>query len=316
MTLLISGSMAIDTVMSCPFPFALDSQQVDTQRLAISFYMPQMNHVWGGCAGNIAYAVKQLGGKPIVLATMGHDATDYLSYFHTQGIDTSYIQVLPEQLTAKAVIMNDSLGQQITGFHPGAMNEAHTQTANLAIDQQHPNWAIVSPDGKQAMLERSSELAARKIPFIADPGQAMPIMSKIDLNTLMHGANVIAVNETEAQLLETTLEYSIEQLSYTLPVLVTLGDQGCSFWQQGKVHTIKALNNIKAVDPTGCGDSLRGAWLHALSLGWSMLDGLRLGNLMGGYKVQYAGAQGYNVSMVELRELWITHYGIEVVFPG
>ncbi len=308
MTVLISGSVAIDTLLSSPFPFALDSQQVAAQRLAVSYYMPQMSQVWGGCAANIAYALKQLGGQPIVMATVGDDSGPYLARFEQLGMNTDFIKVIPGQFTAKAVIMSDSLGQQITGFHPGAMDQAHVQTADALLARVQPSWAIVSPDGKQGMLNRCAELTAAGVRFIADPGQAMPILTQTDLNHMTNGAAALAVNEHEAVMLETTMQTSVAQLSKQLPVLVTKGDQGLSLWQDGQVQTLDAIHGVKAVDPTGCGDALRGAWLQALSLGWGMLDALRLGNLMGAYKVQHAGAQGYTIAMSDLKKMWQTHH--------
>jgi adenosine kinase len=308
MTILISGSVAIDTLLASPFPFALEADQIASQRLAVSYYMPEMRQVWGGCAANIGYAVKQLGGEPVVMATVGDDSAQYLARFKQLGMSTDYVKVLSGQFTAKAVIMSDSLGQQITGFHPGAMNDAHVQTAAAAVAQFKPSWAIVSPDGKQGMLNRCAELAAAGVQFIADPGQAMPIMGKDDLLAMMRGAAAIAVNEHEAVMLEAALGTTVVQLSQTLPVLVTLGDQGLSLWQSGVAHTLPVVAGVKALDPTGCGDSLRGAWLHALSLGWPMMDALRLGNLMGALKVQHQGAQGYTASMADLKALWAQHY--------
>lgn len=308
MTVLISGSVAIDTLLTSPFPFALEADQVAAQRLAVSYYMPEMRQVWGGCAANIGYALKQLGGNPIVMATVGDDSSAYMARFDQLGMNTAYVKVLAGQFTAKAVIMSDSLGQQITGFHPGAMNDAHVQTAQAAVEQFKPSWAIVSPDGKQGMLNRCAELAAAGVKFIADPGQAMPIMAKDDLHAMMVGAAAIAVNEHEATMLEAALGQSVADLSQTIPVLVTLGDKGLSLWQQGMAHTLPVIEGVKALDPTGCGDSLRGAWLHGLTQGWSMLDALRLGNLMGAHKVQHQGAQGYTVTMNDLKAMWSQHY--------
>ena len=310
MTIFISGSIAIDTVMSCPAPFVLDAEQVSKQRLTASYYVSAMQHVWGGCAANIAYAVRQLGGTPIIMATIGSDGSEYLKYLQQQDISIEYIKSIPHHLTAKATIFSDSLGQQITGFYAGAMNEAQIQIASIALTKHQPSWAIVSPDGKQAMINRSIELAQAKVPFIADPGQAIPIMDKNDLLTLMQGASAIAVNEAEAVILEDTLKQNAQALSNKIPVLITLGDKGLCFWDKGLVYTLDAIKNIVAVDATGCGDSLRGAWLYALSQGWSMLDGLRLGNLMGAYKVQQAGAQGYVVSLNDLQILWHKHYDV------
>ncbi|MEN9912106.1 MAG: hypothetical protein RI956_550 [Pseudomonadota bacterium] len=310
MTIFISGSIAIDTVMSCPAPFLLDAEQVSKQRLTASYYVSNMQHVWGGCAANIAYAARQLGATPIVMATVGSDAGEYLKYFQQQGISIEYIKSIPHYLTAKATIFSDSLGQQITGFYAGAMNEAHVQKADIALTKYQPTWAIVSPDGKQAMINRSIELAQAKVPFIADPGQATPIMDKNELLILMQGASVIAINEAEAVILEHTLKQNAQELSHKTPVVITLGDKGLCFWDKGLAHTLEAVKDIAAVDATGCGDSLRGAWLYALSRGWSMFDGLRLGNLMGAYKVQRAGAQGYVVSLNDLQMLWHKHYDV------
>jgi adenosine kinase len=307
MTVLISGSVAIDTVLSSPFPFALDADQVAAQRLAVSYYMPTMTQVWGGCGANIAYALKQLGGTPLLMATVGSDAQPYLDRLAGLGMNCEYVRPVAGEFTAKAVIMTDALAQQITGFHPGAMNHAHTQSAAPVLAKHAVQWAIVSPDGKDAMLQRSRELAQANVKFIADPGQAMPIMSADDIHVLIQGAALLAVNEHEAVMLETALGCTVAQLSARLPVLVTLGNAGLVLWDNGQPQAVPAVKGVVAVDPTGCGDSLRGAVLHALTLGWSLLDALKLGNLMGAYKVQHAGGQGYTVSMNDLRTLWAQH---------
>jgi adenosine kinase len=188
------------------------------------------------------------------------------------------------------------------------MNDAHVQSASAAVAQFKPSWAIVSPDGKQGMLNRCAELAGAGVKFIADPGQAMPIMGKDDLLAMMTGAAAIAVNEHEATMLEAALGETVATLSHRIPVLVTLGDKGLSLWQQGQATTLPVIAGVKAVDPTGCGDSLRGAWLFGLTQNWSMIDSLRLGNLMGAHKVQHQGAQGYQVTLSDLNAMWAQHY--------
>ena len=299
----------MDTVLSSPFPFALDAVQIATQRLAVSYYMPTMTQVWGGCAANIAYALKQLGGDPLMMATVGTDAQPYLDRLAALGMRCDYVRTVAGEFTAKAVILTDNLAQQITGFHPGAMNHAHIQSAAPALKTHAVNWAIVSPDGKEAMLQRSRELADAGVQFIADPGQAMPIMAAADIEALIHGAALLALNEHEAVMLESALRCTVAQLSERLPIVVTLGNAGLTLWERGQPRNLPAVKGVVAVDPTGCGDSLRGAVLHALTLGWTLYNALKLGNLMGAHKVQHAGGQGYTVSMDTLKTLWTQHYG-------
>ena len=309
MTALISGSVAIDTLLASPFPFELDASQVDAKRLAVSYFMPDMRQVWGGCAANIAYALKQLGGDPLVLATVGDDDAAYRQRFAALGLRSEGLKTIAGTFTAKAVIMSDNLGQQITGFHPGAMGHAHAQTiASVLTTKHHLTWGIVSPDGKEAMLQRCAELKALKIPFIADPGQALPILDASDLRTMIDGASLIAVNEHEAVMMASKLGKNASELSHSIAVLETLGDKGLNFWQVGQCTHIAAIAGVSAVDPTGCGDSLRGAVLYALTLGWSWLDALRLGNLMGAHVVQSAGAQTYTINLGDLKALWVKHY--------
>ena len=310
MTLLISGSVATDTLLASPFPFALDAEQTQANRLAVSYFMPDMRQVWGGCGANIAYAAKQLGADSLVMATVGDDAaaSNYRARFAELGLRTAGLKTVAGTFTATAVIMTDSLGQQITGFHPGAMSHAHTQTVAQASAGLNLSYGIVAPDGKDAMLQRAAELAALNVPFIADPGQAMPILDAVDLHVMMQGASLLAVNEHEAAMMEAKLGQTAAELSNTLPVLVTLGDKGLNFYDQGLCTTIAAVADLKALDPTGCGDSLRGAVLWALTQGWSMLNALRLGNLMGAHVVQFQGAQGYTVDLVALQTMWAAHY--------
>ena len=311
MTLLISGSVATDTLLASPFPFALDAAQIQSNRLAVSYFMPEMRQVWGGCGANIAYAAKLLGADPLVIATLGDDAAgaNYRTRFADLGMRAQGLKTVANTFTATAVIMSDSGGQQITGFHPGAMGHAHTQTVAQVSAGLKLSYGIVAPDGKDAMLQRAAELAAMKVPFIADPGQAMPILDAADLRTMMQGACLLAVNEHEAAMMEAKLGQNAAVLSHTLPVLITLGDKGLDFYDKGLCSHIAAVAGVSAIDPTGCGDSLRGALLWALTQGFSMLDALRLGNLMGAHVVQFQGAQGYTADLGTLKNLWAAHYG-------
>lgn len=309
MTTLICGSIALDTILSSPFPFALEPEAVAAQRVSVSYFMPDMAVQWGGCGANIAYAMQQLGGKPLLMGTVGRDAQEYIQRFNALGIDTQYIKVIPEAHTARAVIMSDNMGQQITGFHPGAMDFAHELSAKPIHAKHTIDWAIISPDGKEGMLSRAQELGQLGVKTICDPGQAMPILSREDLQILMQHAKVLAVNEHEAEMLQKTLGQRLAQIAERISLLVTLGDQGLMFYENAEtIIKIPAVQNIATVDATGCGDALRGAWLFGLSQGASHIDSLRLGTLLAAHKLQYKGGQGYTADLSAMRGAWETHF--------
>ena len=294
MASLICGSLAFDTIMNFEGRFAEQILPDQLHILNVSFLVPTLRRDFGGCAGNIAYALKLLGGNPIPMATVGQDGASYLERLKSLGINSDSIKTVTNNYTAQAMIMTDLDNNQITAFHPGAMNEAHH---NDIPSSPHIKLAIIAPDGRQAMLDHADRLSKRGIPFIFDPGQGLPMFGKEDLEHFVALASWVTVNDYEAKMLVDRLGVSISELSKRLKgVIVTLGAHGCEVWVDGTCTTVAPVTAKEVLDPTGCGDAFRGALLFGLEQGWSLVQCAELGNKVGAIKIAHKGPQNYTLS--------------------
>ena len=294
MSTLICGSLAFDTITDFPGRFAQQILPEQVHILNVSFLVPTLRREFGGCAGNIAYTLQQLGGMPLVMAALGNDGGGYLKRLAGWGLDTSLVRVVDDSYTAQAIIITDTDNNQITAFHPGAMQSAH-ETAVPARDDIA--LAIVAPDGRDAMLQHAEQLAARRIPFLFDPGQGLPMFNGGELSRFVEQANWVAVNDYEAQMLCERIGTTLADLSrsHLRGVVVTLGAQGCDVWQQGVRTQVPGVTATAVVDPTGCGDAFRGALLYGLERGWALPRCAALGNRVGALKIAQRGGQNHRL---------------------
>lgn len=293
MSALICGSLAFDNIMIYDGKFADHILPDQLHILNISFLVPSMHRDFGGCAGNIAYALKLLGGQPLVMATVGQDGASYIERMRGWGISTQHVLQLGAHYTAQCAIMTDSSNNQITGFHPGAMAHAHLNTID---GSEGASLAIISPDGRQAMLDHAAQLHRAGIPFVFDPGQGLPMFNGDELNAFIDQAAWVTVNDYEAKLLSDRTGQSIEQISHRVRgVVVTLGERGCEVWERGVRTHVAPVQPTAVVDPTGCGDAWRGALLFGLERGWSLAQCAALGNRVGALKVAARGPQNYTL---------------------
>jgi adenosine kinase len=264
--------------------------------LNVSFLVPSLRRDFGGCAGNIAYAMRQLGGAPLPMATVGADGADYVERLRALGIATDYVLEMADTYTAQAMIMTDRDNNQITAFHPGAMMQAHRQQVPAHADIR---LGIISPDGREAMLEHAEQFHRAGIPFVFDPGQGLPMFDGAELNHFVEFASWIAVNDYEARMLCDRTGIDLSELSRRVRgLMVTLGGDGCDVWEAGVKTHVPAVRARQVVDPTGCGDAWRGALLYGLEQGWDLPRCAALGNRIGALKVAVQGPQNYQVEGV------------------
>ena len=221
---------------------------------------------------------------------------DYLARLQSWGLDTSQVLRSDDTYTAQCMIINDQDNNQITAFHPGAMQLAHNTP--VPADRQDITLAIIAPDGRDAMLGHAAQLAAARIPFVFDPGQGLPMFDGAELRAFVEQARWVAVNDYEGHMLCERMGVSLEALS-RMPnldgVIVTLGAQGCDLWQKGELSHVPGVVAAEVLDPTGCGDAFRGALLHGLSLGWPLARCVALGNQLGAIKIAQRGGQNHQL---------------------
>jgi adenosine kinase len=294
MASLVCGSLAFDTITNFPGRFAEQILPDQVHILNVSFLVPTLRREYGGCAGNIAYTLQALGGQAVVMAAIGNDGDDYLARMQALGIDTRLVMKVEQTYTAQAMIITDADNNQITAFHPGAMEQAH-QIA-LPTDPSI-KLALIGPDGRAAMLKRAQELSAAGIPFVFDPGQGLPMFDGEELRQFVALATWVAVNDYEGRMLCERTGLSLAELSdsHLAGLVVTLGAQGCDVWVKGQVTQVPGVAAQAVLDPTGCGDAFRGGLLYGLEQGWPLVRCVALGNRLGALKIAHRGGQNHTV---------------------
>ena len=301
MASLICGSLAFDSIMDFEGRFADQILPDQLHILNVSFLVPALRRDFGGCAGNIAYGLKLLGGDPLPMATLGSDGADYLARFARLGISTEFVGQVEDTLTAQAMIMTDRDNNQITAFHPGAMMQAHR---NLISARSDIKLGIISPDGRDAMLQHAEQFNAARIPFIFDPGQGLPMFDGPELAHFVSLATWVAANDYEGKMLSDRTGWSSADISKRLAggLIVTLGAQGSEVWVNGEKTMVPPVEATAVVDPTGCGDAYRSALLYGLERGWSLDRCAALGSRVGSLKIAQRGPQNYSLEGVNLSE--------------
>jgi adenosine kinase len=296
MSALICGSLAFDTIMSFEGRFAEQIMPEQLHILNVSFLVPTLRREFGGCAGNIAYSLTQLGGSALPMATVGNDGQDYVAHLRNKGISTEFIREIAGSYTAQAMIMTDRDNNQITAFHPGAMSHAHASEIKPRSDIK---LGIISPDGRDAMLLHAAQFKAASIPFVFDPGQGLPMFNGEELTHFIDQASWVTVNDYEGRMLSERCGLSSSEISRRVQgLVVTLGAQGCEVWVDGVMTHVPPVKAVQLVDPTGCGDAFRGALLFGLERGWSLVDSCALGNRVGAHKIATPGCQNYTLETI------------------
>jgi len=292
MSALICGSLAFDTITMFPGRFAQQILPDQLHILNVSFLVPTLRREFGGCAGNIAYTLSQLGGDPLVMAAVGADGAEYVQRIAGWGARTDLVRTIADSYTAQAIIITDTDNNQITAFHPGAMQSAHMTSvpADSGI-----RVGIVAPDGRDAMIQHAQQLADAKIPFIFDPGQGLPMFDGAELRRFVEQASWVALNDYEARMLCERTGETLESLSrsHLKGVIVTLAAQGCELWRDGVRQHIPGVQATEVVDPTGCGDAFRAALLFGIERGWDLARSIELGNRIGALKIAHRGGQNH-----------------------
>ena len=307
MRTLICGSLAFDTIMVFRDRFARHILPEQTHVLSVSFQISDMRREWGGCAGNIAYNLRGLGGAPVAMGTLGSDGASYRERLLQLGIAADGVRMIDDAYTAQAYIITDLDDNQITAFHPGAMNESHRTRVNEVADI---GLGIIAPDGKAGMQQHAAQFAELGIPFLFDPGQGLTLFSGPELAALIGQARYVAVNDYEAKLLSERTGWSISDIAARVDALVvTLGAEGSVIHASGATYAIPAVRPTAIVDPTGCGDAYRAGLLYGIAHEWDWEATGNLASVMGSIKIASRGGQNHRVERVEVAERYRAAFG-------
>ena len=308
MSALICGSLAFDTIMVFQDQFKNHILPDKVHILNVSFLVPRMRREFGGCAGNIAYNLKLLGGDPIPMATVGQDFAPYREHFEACNIPLDQVKEIEGLYTAQAFITTDLDDNQITAFHPGAMMRSYE---NHVRDVPDVKFGIVGPDGYEAMLQNSREFAEGNIPFIFDPGQAMPLFKGDELRTMIEQATYVTVNDYESNLLQERTGWDEKAIAERVKAyLITRGPQGSEIHVQGKeLLKVPAASALRVVDPTGCGDAYRAGLIFGLMRDMDLATTGRIASLMGALKIEHLGPQNQRFDFDEFSSQFRQQFG-------
>ena len=312
MKALVTGSIAYDTIMVFPDRFRNHLLADQLHILNVCFLTPEMRREFGGTAGNIAYNLHLLGEDPLLMATVGEDAAPYYERLRGLRIGTELLKRIPGQFTAQAFITTDLDDNQITAFHPGAMNYSHENHISRSLGA---GLAIIGPDGREGMLQHARECVDAGIAFVFDPGQGLPMFSSQELTEFVQQADYVAVNDYEGKLLEERTGRKLEQLAKEVKALVcTMGAKGSVIFADGKRHEIPIVEAENVVDPTGCGDAYRAGLLYGIAHGWDWPSTGKLSALLGAIKIAQRGAQNHAPKRDEIEARFQRAFGYKAPF--
>jgi len=307
---LICGSMAYDTIMVFQDQFKKHILPEKIHMLNVAFLVPEMRREFGGCAGNIAYNLKLLGGNPLIMATVGDDFSTYAARLEKLDLTQAHIRNIPGSYTGQAFITTDLDDNQITAFHPGAMSFSEQ---NHVSEAKTVSLGIVSPDGREGMLQHAREFREAGIPWVFDPGQGMPMFTGDELLHFVAQADYVTTNDYEAQLLQDKTGTKVDELAKgKRAFIITRGGEGSTIYADGKEFAIPCAKPAALRDPTGCGDAYRAGLLHGIHQGWDWETTGRLASLMGTVKIASRGGQNHAFTRDELQALFKQHFGFAI----
>ena len=308
MSALICGSFAYDTIMVFHDQFKNHILPDKVHMLNVSFLVPDMRREFGGCAGNIAFTLHMLGGKAEPMATVGNDFAPYAAWMDKNGQSRKYLKEV-DSYTGQAFITTDMDDNQITAFHPGAMGFSHD---NKISDASEATIGIISPDGRDGMIEHAAQFVEQDVPFIFDPGQGLPMFGGEELSTFVDQATWVTVNDYEGEMLSERTGKSLEDIAKQVKALVvTRGGEGSDIYVDGKVIKIPLAKISEAKDPTGCGDAFRGGLLFGMMNGMDWETSGRIASLCGAIKIEQLGPQNHSFTMDEFKARYKENFGSE-----
>ncbi|MBS0496333.1 MAG: carbohydrate kinase family protein [Proteobacteria bacterium] len=310
MRTLICGSIAYDNIMVFPDHFQNHILPEKIHVLNVAFLVPEMRREFGGCAGNIAYNLKMLGGEPVMMATVGDDYAPYDARFKQLDLTQEHVRHVPDTFTAQAFITTDLADNQITAFHPGAMNFSHLNSVKETRDVR---LGIIAPDGRDGMMQHAREFHEAGIPFVFDPGQGLPMYNGEELLDFINKADYIAVNDYEGEMLQDRTGRNLESLANNAKALIiTLGAQGSLIYAGGKKYEIPCVKPKAIIDPTGCGDAYRAGLLYGIVNNFDWQTTGQLGSLMGSLKIAQRGGQNHQFSREEIGQYYFESFGTRI----
>ena len=294
MKAVVCGSFAYDNILNFEGNFSDHLIESELNNINVSFLCPNMRREFGGCAGNIIYNLVSVGADAFALGTMGSDAGPYLDWMKNNKISTKYIKVINSSYTAQAYITTDSKANQITTFHPGAMQYANQ--IKIPLDES-VTLGLISPDGRDGMIEHTKQLIEMNVPYVFDPGQGMPMFNKEELEFFTTNASWVVMNDYEFKMYSEITSFTIQNIVQNGKVLViTNGEKGSNIFTDKENLSIQTPKVEFPKDPTGCGDAYRAGIIYGIMKSMSLEAIGELSSELGALKVKSFGTQNHKIS--------------------
>jgi len=307
MSIVVTGSIAFDYLMSFPGKFTEHFLPEHMSRVSLSFLVDTMDKRRGGCAPNIAYTLALLEERPRLMATAGQDFDDYRRWLEASGVDTSLVKEIDSKFTASFFCSTDVDGNQIASFYTGAMANAGELSFRNVPDCE---IAIIAPNDPGAMLQYAGECRELGLAFIWDPGQQCARISGEELKEGLAGAAIVICNDYEFELIRQKTGLDEESvLSQSQALVITRGENGCSIFERSGRTDVPAVPPRQIVDPTGVGDAFRGGFLKGLARGSRYPVCAQIGSVAATYALEHLGGQSHAYSWRVFLERYTKHFG-------
>src|SRR6185295_11519718 len=307
MSIVVTGSIAFDYLMSFPGKFTEHLMPEHVQRVSLSFLVDTMDKRRGGCGPNIAYTLALLGERPRLMGTAGQDFGDYRVWLEAAGVDTSLVSQVPGKFTASFFCSTDQHNNQIASFYTGAMADAGGLSFRAVPDC---GIAIISPNDPGAMVQYAAECRTLGIRYIFDPGQQCARMSGDELKAGALGATIVICNDYEFELLRQKSGLGEDEiLLESEALIVTRGEHGSSVMTRDGRTDVPAVATRRVVDPTGVGDGFRGGLMKGIALGLPYSVCAQIGSVAATYALEHLGGQSHAYRWDEFRARYEEHFG-------
>ncbi|HOB49179.1 MAG TPA: carbohydrate kinase family protein [Mycobacterium sp.] len=312
MTIAVTGSIATDHLMRFPGRFSEQLLAEHLQKVSLSFLVDDLVVHRGGVAGNMAYAIGVLGGRPQLVGAAGVDFTDYREWLEAAGVDCDHVLISDTQHTARFVCTTDVDMAQIASFYPGAMSQARNiRLAHLVEASGAPELVIVGANDPEAMFAHTDECRKLGLAFAADPSQQLARLSGAEITRLVDGATYLFSNDYEWDLMLSKTGWTEADVLAQVGLRVTtLGADGVDLVSpDGSTIHVGVVPETAQVDPTGVGDAFRAGFLTGRSAGLSLERSAQLGSLVAVLVLETTGTQNWTWDLAVATERLADAYG-------
>ncbi len=300
--IIVTGSVAYDQIMDFPSRFVDHFHPQRLHQINVSFVVDNLKKQLGGTATNIAYNLKLLTRKKVILlGAVGKDGGRLLRFYKKNNIDTKGITKDRKIFTATGSVITDIKDNQIWGYYYGASYRAKEIQLKEYVDGN--SLVIISANHKDAFLNFQKQAVKLGVDYLYDPGMSLSWISKKDLKDGIDYCRFLVGNDYEiAQILRFLQTDENNLLKQNIAVITTMGEKGVKYQDKKNKYFVTAYQVKKTIDPTGAGDAWRGGFVAGLAEGKNIIDSLKQANALASFAVEHYGTVNHQPKISEIRE--------------